>query len=278
MPIYNEGSIIEDNVTRMRHSLDKLELDYEVVLCDDHSSDGTEKQASKVSCDTVSYLRFSERLGKGGTFKNAMKVCRGNAVILLDADAPVSHHEFARAVTLFESGYKLIVGVRRSRPFLPVRRRILSLGFNKTINLLFKTGIMDHQCGFKIVEKSAAKTLFSAIRSDHFLFDSELIVNARILKLPIGFLELDWLENRENGDSKISSPRTVLTMLIELLLLRLSLFGNKRLLRLAQTDAGSFQVSRTGSILPAETTTTLTNHPRLLGMLRRLYLCVAFRT
>jgi glycosyltransferase AglD len=276
--MYNEKTIIQDSVELIRTSFDTLGYSYELLLCDDHSIDGTLGEAGSVSSKTVSYLRFSKRLGKGATIKNASRVCSGDAVIMIDADAPITLREFAKGIALLDSGYKFIVGVRRSRPNLRVNRRILSLGFNKLVNLLFKTRIMDHQCGFKIVDRSVAKKLFSLVRSDNFLFDAELIVNARLLKLPVGVLELDWPESRENGDSRISSPRTILTMLMELLLLRLSLFRSNRLIQLKQSYLGYFKIFQTGTIVPAEVTRIVTDHTIIQKILRRLYLCVAFKS
>jgi glycosyltransferase involved in cell wall biosynthesis len=274
--VFNEGSIIENNLEKIRKSLDQLGTRYEILLCDDHSDDGIESHEKRVSSNSVSYFRFSERIGKGGTIKNVIEQCQGNVIVLLDADAPISSNELSEGISLLSSGCKLVVGARRSRPHTPTNRRVLSIGFNMLMNILFRTGIKDHQCGFKIIEGAAARTLAPMIRSDHFMFDAELIVNAKSQGIAVGVVPVDWLENRADGESGISAPRTMLTMLVDLALLRLRVLGSSRLIRLKKMDAGHFTNLTTGKCLPAHITVIDTNHSRTLGLLRKLYLTVAY--
>jgi hypothetical protein len=153
---------------------------------------------------------------------------------------------------------------------------VFSRAFNVMMNLLFRTDIADHQCGFKIVDRGALERLFPLLRSDHFLFDAELIANAKFLRIPVCPIEIDWLEEREDGDSRISSPRVILMMLIDMALLRLSFLGNRRLLTLRQMYAGRLTEFRSGKSLTAEMTVIDTTHRRILGWLRKFYLSIAF--
>lgn len=276
LPVYNESSIIRDNIKRIKTDLDKLGLPYEILICDDHSNDGMESHGESLSSESVSYLRFSKRIGKGGTIKNVIRYCNGNAIVLLDADVPISYNELLAGISLLNSGRKLVVGARRSRPRTATSRRALSIGFNTLMNILFKTGIKDHQCGFKIIDGTVARILSSTIRSDHFMFDAELIVNAKYHGIPVGVVEVDWLEHRSDGNSKVSSPRVILTMLADLALLRLRFLGPKSLLRLREMDAGSFTNVETRKCFPAQITVIDTNHSRVMEKLRKLYLTVAF--
>src|SRR5437870_7096056 len=72
LPIYNEGMILLDNVRNLTKTLNRLGLVSEILLCDDNSNDGTRDAAELASSDRVFHLRFSERIGKGATIKNAL--------------------------------------------------------------------------------------------------------------------------------------------------------------------------------------------------------------
>jgi hypothetical protein len=145
------------------------------------------------------------------------------------------------------------------------------------MNVLFRTGIKDHQCGFKIIDRDVARTLAPMIRSDHFMFDAELIVNAKCQGISVGIVLVDWLEKRARGKSRISAPRAMLTMVVDLALLRLGVMGSNRLIHLKAMDAGFFTDLTTGKRLPAHITVVDTNHSRAFALLRKLYLTVAFR-
>src|SRR2546428_14028242 len=86
LPFYNEGMILLDNVRNLTKTLNRLGLVSEMLLCDDNSNDGARHAAALASSDSVFYLRFSERIGKGGTIKNALNAARGEIIVILNAD------------------------------------------------------------------------------------------------------------------------------------------------------------------------------------------------
>src|SRR5256712_2479529 len=230
LPIYNEGMILLDNVRNLTRTLNRLGLASEILLCDDNSNDGTRDAAELASSDRVFHLRFSERIGKGATIRNALSAARGEIIVILDADIPVSPKELSAAIALMEDGHQFVIGVRRARPFTRTRRKILSIGFNTLTNILFRTGIRDHQCGFKLIQRGVADRLFPLIGTDYFAFDAELIVKARSQGIPITQFEIDWLEKRNGLDSSLPAFKTTLAMLIDLFVLRTCSVGSRNLL------------------------------------------------
>jgi dolichyl-phosphate beta-glucosyltransferase len=276
VPVFNEASILEHNVRNLRAKLDSIGVDYEILLCDDDSKDGTLSTAKSLLRDSTLCLRFSTRIGKGGTIKNALRFATGDIIALIDADIPISSSDIENAVRRVLSGRKLVMGVRRRRPQTTIRRKVFSRAFNVMVKLLFRTGIEDHQCGFKLMDRAAALILLPTIRSDHFLFDVELIANAKFLGIPDDTVEVEWLEAREDGDSKISSPKVILMMLIDMALLRISYVGRRRLLGLRQMEVGQVTDLGSGRTLTEQITVIDTTHPQIIGILRKLYLSIAF--
>src|SRR5437667_12438129 len=238
LPIYNEGMILLDNVRNLTKTLNRLGLVSEILLCDDNSNDGTRDAAERASSDRVFHLRFSERIGKGATIKNALNAARGEIIVILDADIPVSLEELSAAISLMEEGHQFVIGLRRARPYTRTRRKILSIGFNTLTNILFRTRVHDHQCGFKLIQRSAADKLFPLVGSDHFTFDAELIVKARSQGIPITQLKIDWLEKRNGLDSNLPVLRTNLAMLIDLLVLRTISVDSRNLVEVRKTSSG----------------------------------------
>src|SRR5207253_8890013 len=230
LPIYNEGMILLDNIRNLTKTLNRLGLVSEILLCDDNSNDGTRDAAELASSERVFHLRFSKRIGKGATIKNALNAARGEVIVILDADIPVSPQELLGAISLMEDGHQFVIGVRRARPFTRTRRKILSIGFNTLTNILFRTKVPDHQCVFKLIRRGAADRLFPSIGSNHFTFDAELIVKARSQGIPVTQYEIDWLEQRNVLDSGLPVLKTTLAMLMDLLALRTVSVGPRTLL------------------------------------------------
>jgi len=235
-----------------------------------NSNDGTRDAAERASSDSVFHLRFSERIGKGATIKNALNAARGEIIVILDADIPVSLEELSAAISLMEEGHQFVIGLRRARPYTRTRRKVLSIGFNTLTNILFRTRVSDHQCGFKLIQRSAADKLFPTVGSDHFTFDAELIVRARSQGIPITQLKIDWLEKRNGLDSNLPVLRTTLAMLIDLLVLRTISVGSRNLVGVRKTSKGYFNNPITGKTLASEMTLIGSENSRLLKILRRL--------
>jgi len=269
LPIYNEGMILLDNVRNLTKTLNRLGLVSEILLCDDNSNDGTRDAAELASSDRVFHLRFSERIGKGATIKNALNASRGEIIVILDADIPVSPQELSGAISLMEEGHQFVIGVRRVRPFTRTRRKILSIGFNTLTNILFRTRVPDHQCGFKLIRRGAADRLFPSIGSNHFTFDAELIVKARSQGIPVTQYEIDWLEKRNGLDSGLPVLKTTLAMLMDLLALRTVSVGPKTLLEVRRISNGFFKNPITGKTVASEITLIGSENSALLKILRR---------
>ena len=270
LPIYNEGMILLDNVRNLTKTLNRLGLVSEILLCDDNSNDGTRDAAELASTDRVFHLRFSERIGKGATIKNALNAARGEIIVILDADIPVSPRELSGAISLMEDGHQFVIGVRRARPYTSTRRKILSIGFNTLTNILFRTKVPDHQCGFKLIQHDAADRLFPLVGSDHFTFDAELIVKARSQGIPVTQFEIEWLERRNGLDSSLPVLKTTVAMLIDLLVLRTVSVGSRNLLGVRRISNGFFKNPVTGKTLASEITLIGSENSSLLKILRRL--------
>lgn len=278
LPVYNEDSILRSNIQRLRLLLRNLNVSYEIIICDDHSTDGTRRKALSLSKEDsgIVYLRFDRRIGKGGTIKNAVKTASGKALMLMDADVPVAHQDLKRILGQVKRKGGLVIAVRRSRPTTSMLRRLLSTGYNALVRLLFRTSIRDHQCGLKILAMDFAREVLPRIRCDGFLFDTELIVQARRMKVPVESVRVDWVENRPWGTSKIIPLRAMLTFAADLTILRMSQIMGKKLLMYKEVETGGFTNYKLNKTYKVTGLMMDVKNQKLLEVLRKIYLMVAF--
>ena len=201
IPMYNEieriGATLE---TLVRSTLNRPEL--EIVLVDDGSTDGTAEAAEKVIADVGLYhatvLSFDHNRGKGAAVRHGMLQSRGSTRVYVDADLSVTVDDIEQCFALIERGDAEVVYATRAhsdsdvRHSQPPHRVASGRAFNLLLRLLGLTTERDTQCGLKGFSAAAATTLFSALRTDRFAFDVELLARARRDKIPTVPMPVTW--------------------------------------------------------------------------------------
>jgi dolichol-phosphate mannosyltransferase len=94
LPCYNERENLPLMVAMLDDVFVKANLSYEIVVVEDSSPDGTYEVALKLQStfgsDKLTILKRPGKMGLGTAYIDGLKLCRGNFVILMDAD--LSHH------------------------------------------------------------------------------------------------------------------------------------------------------------------------------------------
>jgi len=283
IPTYKEARFIRHTLERVGRQLDAAGVfDHEIIVLDDHSCDGTVEEALKYSetCDgRVRVAEFSERMGKGGSLRNGLRLARGEIIVFLDADLPVEVGRIVELIKMAERGFGLVVARRvyAEGGSYGLSRRVLSVCFNALVRALFRTGITDHQVGFKAVSAGVAKKLVDQIRTDGYFFDAEFIVQVKRMNVPIKVLDVPWKDKRPPGDSKIPPMRALVTMLADLLALRVSYIHGKRLIPLASEEAGYLTEHTNGKVQIRATRMHFSlKRKRLLNLLSKIYFAILF--
>jgi len=221
IPVRNESSIIAKNLGVLCDFM-KNER-YEILVCDDFSTDGTYEILTKVAEKNASVrpLHFRQRIGKGGTIKAAISKARGEIIVIMDADLATDLRHLRALMGTVEADRALVIGERAVHDRLTqgYTRTILSLGYNSLVRLLFRTGVVDHQCGFKGLRNADARLLFEQVEDNGFLFDTELILRAKKLVLPIKRIPVEWKERRPEGRLQLRPLTTTLKMGVGLIAL-----------------------------------------------------------
>lgn len=118
VPFYNEVDQVPMTCEVLSNILDGLEMDYELILVDDGSKDGT-WQALRNCAQTkprIRLLRFSRNFGKEAAITAGMDAVTGHAVILLDGDLQHPPELIPEMVRLWlEEGYDIVDGVKTDR-------------------------------------------------------------------------------------------------------------------------------------------------------------------
>lgn len=230
IPAYNEAQYLEKNMLNLVSYLNRLRVSYNVVIVEDGSNDGTHKIASKIASKTpyVKTIHMRNRVGKGTAINNALKHVRQGLIVIMDADLATNLKclpeliRTARDSGGIALGSRFIAGANTKRP---LRRTIASRIFNLIMNLLFRTNVRDHQCGFKAFGKNILDKILPSMRNSYWIWDSEFIIRAkregyRTVEIPIV-----WREPKCESSLSRIAPRMIIELFTTFIHLGPSIHG-----------------------------------------------------
>jgi len=194
LPAYNEASNIRKAVKDVSAVLTSLEIDYEIIVVNDGSTDATGDIVRKMIPE-VSNLRLEEHSpnrGYGGALKAGFAVTRGQLIAYVPADNQFDFREIPRFLEKIKeadivSGYR----VNRQDTFI---RRLNALGWNMLVRLLFGYLCRDIDCGFKVLRREVVECV--PLESNGAMIDTELLARARALSYRISEVPVTHLPRR----------------------------------------------------------------------------------
>lgn len=193
VPAYNESGVIGNSVGRMDAFVQDLGIDYEIVVGDDGSTDGTADEVRALGLDNVRIVRRPHR-GKGAILTDTLTRTRGGYAGFIDADLEIDIAYLPRFLEALDKGFDVAVGSKNLDPGLnrhrPLSRRMTTGVYNLLVRWLFGTPLSDHQAGFKLFRGDLIRSLLPAVTSEGWLWDTEVLVtclraNRSIKEIPV---------------------------------------------------------------------------------------------
>ena len=205
IPVYNEKNTIEKCLnTALDANIGDLEL--EVIISDNNSSDGTKEILSKINNEKVKILIRDNNTGKGANIKNALKGATGDLILFQDADLEYSPEDY---LTLLEPFYKfnadVVYGSRLTRA-----KTTSIVGFPNYIgnqiltfiaNFLFNKIFTDIATGYKVFKKEIINNI--EITSNGFEIEPEITAKIskdkkiKIFEVPISINSRTYSEGKK---------------------------------------------------------------------------------
>lgn len=225
IPAYNEEIRLGPTLEDIKGYMDSRGLDYEVIVVDDGSDDGTVRLAgaSRLAyAGKLKVLSNQRNMGKGFSVKRGVEEARGDYILFSDADLSTPIGEMEKLLSGLKDGADVAVGSRASRESRvvvrqPFFRQTMGKVFNFLVRLILGENISDTQCGFKAFRKDAAKSLFRQMSVAGFAFDAELLFLARKKGLKVTEVGVVW---KNSPISKVDPLSSSFSMLRDVLKVR----------------------------------------------------------
>jgi glycosyltransferase involved in cell wall biosynthesis len=202
IPAYDEAATIGEVLDRV----EALELDKQVIVVDDGSTDDTPAilERWQAGADGRLVLRQQNR-GKGAAIRAAIPHVDGEIAVIQDADMEYDPVDVPQLIEPIERGAADVVfgsrltGGRPQRAYLfwhLVGNRFLSL----VTNVLYNTTLHDMETGYKAFRAEILRSL--DLRQDDFAIEPEITAKVclrrlRIYELPIAYYGRTYAEGKK---------------------------------------------------------------------------------
>jgi glycosyltransferase involved in cell wall biosynthesis len=213
LPAFNEEDHVSTTIFKVKEQFDAVCPDYEIIVVDDGSCDGTSTTVEKLGQKNVQLIGYPRNQGKGYALKKGLYHATGELVFTIDSDMEVWPQELGTYIAALDSA-DIVIGSKRhplSRVRTPVMRKFLSLGFNMLERLLTGVKASDTQAGVKAARSRALYTILPLLAVKRYAFDAELLAVASLVGLRIKELPVD-IELKASFH-----PAQVMRMLLDLL-------------------------------------------------------------
>lgn len=219
VPAYNEAV----NIPFLIEEFDKFikkHKNYELILVDDGSEDGTSDIAKEHKRAYLKVIRHKRNLGKTQAIISGTKVSKGSIIVVFDADMQYDPYDIPKLITLIKNGADVATGWKQGN----YEKKFISNMYNYWARRLFDLGIHDMN-SIKAFKKEVIGTVL--LRKDWHRYIVPLAKEAgyKILEVKVN------LRPRKYGSPKYQQKSRILIGFFDLLAVKFQLtFMQKPLL------------------------------------------------
>ena len=209
IPTYNEKENIEILINKIQEILKKVDINYEIIIVDDNSPDGTGKIIDKLAekFNNIKPVHRKKKEGLAMAYIAGFRSATGDMVITMDADLshdPKSIPDFIKA----SKYYDIVIGSR----FVPGGgnfnrsrfRVIVSRLTNILATLFLKVKSSDSTSGYRLYHRRVLENILQYVSSQKFSFQVEILEKSKYFEFKIGQVPIQFYD-RKFGKSKFNA-------------------------------------------------------------------------
>lgn len=205
IPCHNEAGNIIPTLNSIRKTLGEADIDYELVVVEDHCLDSTEEEVLSIEDDRIRLVHNGRSGGFGHAVRCGLKNFSGDAVAIMMADSSDDPEDLLKYFRCIEEGAECAFGSRFIRGGktidYPLHKLILNRMANSFIRILFGLRFNDITNAFKAYRREVIEGCRPFL-SPHFNLTVEIPLKAIVRGFSYEVLPISW-RNRSVGVSKL---------------------------------------------------------------------------
>ncbi len=186
VPAFNEAPTIAAVLRRVA----AVEIDKEIIVVDDHSTDETLDQIDASGVPNVRVIRHVVNRGKGAAVRSGLEAATGDIVVIQDGDLEYDPQDFARLIEPINRGEARVVYGYRDLTSQTQLYRLGNRFLTLLTNLLYGVTVRDMETCYKMWKREVLDGV--ELESDAFDVEVELTARfirrgERIVQIPIAY-------------------------------------------------------------------------------------------
>ncbi|MGA2162175.1 MAG: glycosyltransferase [Methanoregula sp.] len=197
IPVFNDRPALERAIPESLKELSRITENFELIVAEDGSSDGSAEfvREYETKSSNVKLLHCDIRQGRGTALNRAIRKAQGTIVCYYDVDLATDMKHLPELVDSIRKGADISTGSRLlpgSDTQRTEGREIASRSYNFLVRRILGSRLFDHQCGFKAFNRARIISVLPSIRSNHWFWDTELLVRAQRLGYTVEEFPVYW--------------------------------------------------------------------------------------
>lgn len=203
VPLYNEEESIEMLINRILEVGDSFPFNYEIILVDDGSTDGTWEKIELFRKDSshLRAIKLRRNYGQTNAMVAGFEHAAGDIIVTMDGDLQNDPADIPRLLEKINDGYDIVSGwrIKRKDHFV---RSLLSRIANVIISWTTSVQLHDYGCSIKAYRADCIKSLKAYGEMHRFFPAFASMTGARVMEIPVKH------HPRKYGVSKYGLNRT----------------------------------------------------------------------
>ena len=170
-PIYNELENLPLLYARVREELDKTEQEWELIMVDDGSRDGSTEVIRKLAAsdERVRPVIFARNFGHQIAVSAGLDYSRGDAVIIIDSDLQDPPEVIGELIAKWREGYEVVYAVRTEREGETKFKTQTAALFYRMIDRITDTKIPLDTGDFRLMDRKVVNIMVAMREHNRFL-------------------------------------------------------------------------------------------------------------
>ena len=222
LPAFNEEDNLEPTMAHLIETLEKCNLDWQIILINDGSTDRTGEIVQSLTSGQlrIMVIHHKQNMGIGYCFREGIRNANKDIVTWLPADGENNPEDLFKYLILLEQT-DIVVPFVRNTQIRPLLRRFLSKFYIWIINLSFGTKF-NYTNGNILYRRKIFDNI--ALQSDGFFFQTECLIKAinkgyKFIEVPV------YLKERRCGFSKAITIKHLCVLIKEFIMLFFVMHG-----------------------------------------------------
>lgn len=216
IPVFNEKNTILKIIEKIENI---KEINKEIIIVDDCSSDGTTEILKKLSNSNYKIIFHETNRGKGAAIRTAKKYITGKIVIIQDADLEYDPNDYIKLIEpIIKNNYKVVYGSRvlgknryAAKNFSSVYRIFFNHMLTVISNIINRQNLTDAHTCYKTFSSDVFRSV--NLEEDGFSFCPEITTKVSLMNIDIQEIAIQYYGRSYKDGKKIKLSDGIMALI-----------------------------------------------------------------